>query len=136
VLQNVALLMMKQNQDRYFVKLTPDIQGQVSMMAIVGAMCGQMIFGVVGDQVRMRKGRGSEEEWVEEGMAQLCHVRYCKLMWCGLCVGCPQFGRRNTFITTAVLVIIGTVAQACIQVREEKTRNNDSPDISLTVIGQ
>lgn len=58
VVQNVALLMMKQNQDRYFVKLTPDIQGQVSMMAIVGAMCGQMIFGVVGDQVRLRKRAG------------------------------------------------------------------------------
>lgn len=40
--QNVALLMMKQPQNQYHVKLTPDIQGSVSMMAIVGAMTGQV----------------------------------------------------------------------------------------------
>ncbi len=46
--------MMKQNPD--YGVLTPDIQANVSMMAIVGALSGQLIFGVLGDQF----GRKSE----------------------------------------------------------------------------
>lgn len=29
-----------------------------------------------------------------------------------------EFGRKNTFIVTAALVILGTVAQVCAQVRK------------------
>lgn len=50
-------------------------------------------------------------------------------------MGCLQWGRRNTFITTAVLVIIGTVAQACIQVREHKL-DKRCTKISYIAIGQ
>jgi hypothetical protein len=48
---NIALLMMKQNKS--YGPLTPDVQSQVSMMAIVGALTGQVFFGVLGDQVNI-----------------------------------------------------------------------------------
>jgi PHS family inorganic phosphate transporter-like MFS transporter len=65
--------MMKQNKN--YGVLTPDLQSLVSLMAIVGALCGQLFFGILGD----------------------------------------QFGRKTTFITTAVLTIVGTILQACAQ---------------------
>lgn len=40
---------MKENKD--YGVLTPSVQAHVSMMAIVGALTGQIIFGVLGDQV-------------------------------------------------------------------------------------
>jgi MFS family permease len=49
---------------------------QVSMMAIVGAMTGQLVFGALGD----------------------------------------RFGRKSTFLATAVLVIFGTIGTALVQV--------------------
>lgn len=70
---NIALLMMKQNKS--YGPLTPDVQSQVSMMAIVGALTGQVFFGVLGD----------------------------------------QFGRRTTFIITALMTIFGTILTACVQ---------------------
>lgn len=45
-----VLLMMKQNKN--YGPLTPDTQAHVSMMAILGALSGQIIFGVLGDQVQ------------------------------------------------------------------------------------
>lgn len=94
-MQNVALLMMKQNQDRYYVKLTPDIQGQVSMMAIVGAMCGQMIFGIVGDQVRVTKravGDGGGLGGAEVGTSLSIESQGEKLMMAWSLCGVPAVG--------------------------------------------
>lgn len=48
-----ALLMMKQNKN--YGVLTPDVQAQISMMAIVGALSGQLFFGVLGDEVHWKK---------------------------------------------------------------------------------
>lgn len=45
---NIALEMMEQND--YGVPLTPSIRAAVSMMTVVGALAGQLIFGVCGDQ--------------------------------------------------------------------------------------
>ncbi|GAB5033602.1 inorganic phosphate [Nannochloropsis oceanica] len=45
---NIALLMMTQNKS--YDVLTPDVQTQISMMAIVGALAGQLFFGVLGDE--------------------------------------------------------------------------------------
>ena len=44
--------MMKQNKN--YGALTPDVQAQISMMAIVGALSGQLFFGVLGDEVRWK----------------------------------------------------------------------------------
>lgn len=44
--------MMRQNKS--YGVLTPDVQTQISMMAIVGALTGQLFFGVLGDEVRYR----------------------------------------------------------------------------------
>lgn len=44
--------MMKQNKN--YGVLTPDVQAQISMMAIVGALSGQLFFGVLGDEVRYK----------------------------------------------------------------------------------
>ncbi len=52
-----ALLMMKQNKN--YGVLTPDVQAQISMMAIVGALTGQLFFGVLGDEVRTRLSVGT-----------------------------------------------------------------------------
>jgi hypothetical protein len=41
--------MMKQNEN--YGVLSPDMQAQISMMAIVGALTGQLFFGVLGDEV-------------------------------------------------------------------------------------
>ena len=56
---NIALLMMKQNKS--YGPLTPDVQSQVSMMAIVGALTGQVFFGVLGDQVNIHVHIGESE---------------------------------------------------------------------------
>ena len=67
--------MMKQND--YGVPLTHDTQRWVSLMTILGALTGQIMFGVLGD----------------------------------------SFGRKWTFISTAVLTIFGTILQAAAQPR-------------------
>lgn len=41
---------MKEN--KAYGVLTPGVQAHVSMMAIVGALTGQIFFGIIGDQVR------------------------------------------------------------------------------------
>lgn len=41
---------MKENAS--YGVLTPDTQAHVSMMAILGALTGQIIFGIIGDQVK------------------------------------------------------------------------------------
>jgi hypothetical protein len=43
---------MRQNKN--YGVLTPDVQAQISMMAIVGALSGQLFFGVLGDEVRWK----------------------------------------------------------------------------------
>lgn len=48
-IQHADLLMMKQNEN--YGVLSPDMQAQISMMAIVGALTGQLFFGVLGDEV-------------------------------------------------------------------------------------
>lgn len=68
-------MMMKQND--YGVPLTHDTQRWVSLMTILGALTGQIMFGVLGD----------------------------------------QFGRKWTFISTAVLTVLGTILQAAAQPR-------------------
>lgn len=50
---NIVLLMMKQNKN--YGPLTPDVQTQCSFMAIVGAIAGQLLFGVMGDQYGRRR---------------------------------------------------------------------------------
>jgi MFS family permease len=50
IVPSLAVLdMMKQND--YGVKLTDDIKTSVTLMAIVGAMFGQLVFGFCADQV-------------------------------------------------------------------------------------
>jgi len=50
---NIVLLMMKQNKS--YGPLTPEVQTQCSLMAIVGAMVGQLLFGFLGDQYGRRR---------------------------------------------------------------------------------
>lgn len=47
-----VLLFMKENKD--YGVLTPQVQAHVSMMAILGALTGQVIFGILGDQYGRR----------------------------------------------------------------------------------
>jgi hypothetical protein len=55
---NIVLLMMKQNES--YGPLTPDVQTQCSLMAIVGAIVGQLLFG------KYVTGSSSvHERWVE-----------------------------------------------------------------------
>lgn len=70
---NLVLLMMKQNES--YGVLTPDMQAKCSFMAIIGALCGQLLFGLLGD----------------------------------------QYGRRQTFLMTAALTILGNILQATAQ---------------------
>jgi len=45
---NIALMMMQQNPS--YGTLDRDTKTQVSLMAVVGALCGQVLFGLCGDQ--------------------------------------------------------------------------------------
>jgi len=46
---NICLLMMKEVD--YIHPLTRDIQANISIMAVLGAMVGQLLFGIMGDRV-------------------------------------------------------------------------------------
>lgn len=50
LVQRAVLIFMKENEN--YGVLTPNMQAHVSMMAIVGALTGQIVFGILGDQVR------------------------------------------------------------------------------------
>lgn len=56
---------MKENED--YGMLTPTVQAHVSMMAILGALTGQIIFGVLGDQVCVRCGIMYADAWMHVG---------------------------------------------------------------------
>jgi len=57
--------MMK--EEDYGVPLDNDMQARISTMAVAGALCGQLIFGVLGDWFGRRSvSRRSREEEVEE----------------------------------------------------------------------
>jgi len=63
----------------YGVKLTHDMQAQISTAAVAGALCGQLIFGVLGDWFGRRSVRRPQYKvWMG--------ARVVWLTICGVCI--------------------------------------------------
>lgn len=87
------------------------------MIAICGALTGQVLFGLLGDQVPPTTYRPPWPSPPPHPPSLSACFHLVLLLLPMACLAGRQFGRKWTFISTALLTILGTVLQACATVR-------------------